>query len=113
MGGEKNIMEKQTAFMLFISFGIGMIVAMLILGFTGNISADRHLTDENYELIFLGCKNFCLNNSQEYYGVDNYQTPDRTCACSNQTYPIYRQGVLQLQIFDNTGVPTSSQQVEA
>jgi len=76
------------------------VIVLLILG------ANNYWNNERYEQVFQGCKNFCVNNSQEYYGVNNFKEASRTCVCSNKTYPIYRTGLEDMVILDNTGFKT-------
>ncbi len=80
----------------------GIILALVIF------CANNYWQQEAAEQIFNGCENFCINNSQEYYGVDNFKESSRTCICSNQTYPIYRKGIEEMVILDNMGFKTKN-----
>ncbi len=83
-----------------MSDGIGGTIFFIFLIVASVWGYNNYSSNTFYEGVLLQCQEFCENNSQEYYGVENIKESNRECVCNNSINKMYRNSSKQFKIIE-------------
>ncbi len=78
--------------------GYGGYLFTIIILFCFVYFGGNYIENRMYDDLFIKCEEHCINDLQEYYGIENIKDKNILCVCSEEKYNVYRSKLWSLKI---------------